>query len=384
MKTNPPLKAWLSFAALASLAVYILACGTSFSPDDSKVLYTTINPKSGASAIAVYDRGTRTSRTMFEPMKVIANKPDEKALILRPQWTADGRSIVTALAPSENHGLVITVCPVEGDKPVRSLLLPDVEKGLEKIQACLPIAGNSVFFGIESDKFVRVDLETGDQLVTNGLPGMQFFPTARRDAIVYTACLDEEKKKVEIGIMNAATFARKMLFQVSDVSDKEPLFFALSRDGSMLALPGKDTNGNSICHIFRNGEAERLLAVATTNEDFSLGNAAFLPDGKTICFAYASQRESETNRAYGIIEIPVDGSKPRRTPLLRGPKDDQVGSFQIDLSNDGRTVAVASTYICADNAPDPRDCALYLVDLTDPERRITRVPVPVLPRKTTD
>jgi hypothetical protein len=384
MKTNPPLKAWLSFAALASLAVYILACGTSFSPDDSKVLYTTINPKSGACAIAVYDRATRTSRTVFEPMKVIADKPDEKALILRPQWTADGRSIVTAFAPSENHGLIITVCPVEGDKAVRALLLPDIGKGFELIQACLPIAGSSVFFGIESNKFVRIDLETGDQLVTNGLPGMQFFPTSRRDAIAYTACVDEKTKKVEIGIMNTATFGRKMLFQVPDVRDNEPPFFALSRDGSLLALPGKDTNGSIICRILKKDAAERRLSVAATNEDFTLGNAVFLPDGGTVCYTYVSRQEPETNRTYGIVEIPVDGGKPRRTPLLRGPKDDQLGFFQMDLSNDGRMAAVASTYICAEKASDSKDCALFLVDLTDPERKITKVPVPVLPRKTTD
>jgi hypothetical protein len=52
--------------------------------------------------------------------------------------------------------------------------------------------------------------------------------------------------------------------------------------------------------------------------------------------------------------------------------------FQGAISHDGKAAAVASTYLaCGDKGLKPDDCALFLVDLKDPNRKVTRVPIPM-------
>ena len=48
----------LALVGLLALSIYILAC-TSFSPDDTKVLYPAFDAPSGAIGMAVYDREAR-------------------------------------------------------------------------------------------------------------------------------------------------------------------------------------------------------------------------------------------------------------------------------------------------------------------------------------
>jgi hypothetical protein len=378
MKTNSALKSWLALVALISLTVYILACGTSFSPDDSKVLYTTVDPKSGVTAIAMYDRGSGTSRTVFEPMLVSGERSDEKAMILRPQWLPDGRSVVAAFVPGGENGLVLAVCPLDGDKPVRLILIPEIAESLKKLQVSLPLADHFLFLG-GADEIVRIDVETGDRRVVPGLPDIRFFGIQKRDAIVYTATADSPESLVDIGVMNPATFSRKPLFRIPEDDLKEDACFTLAGDGSKLAITCRDTNDAYVCRILQKDANDRRLSAGLTNETFMLGNGMFSPDGKVLYFAYASKLESETNTTYGVVELPVDGRAPRRTPLVQCAREDGLGFFQASLSNDGKTIAVASTYLSADNSISAPDCALFLVDLVSPERKITRVPVPLLP-----
>ena len=47
------------------------------------------------------------------------------------------------------------------------------------------------------------------------------------------------------------------------------------------------------------------------------------------------------------------------------------------VSHDGRTAAVSSMYLaCDDSSVAPSDCALFLVELGDSKRKVTKVPIP--------
>ena len=65
MKNNTSRNALLAMIALGALTLYILAC-TSFSPDDTKVLYPAFDD-SGAIGMAVYDREARRSEMLLCP-----------------------------------------------------------------------------------------------------------------------------------------------------------------------------------------------------------------------------------------------------------------------------------------------------------------------------
>jgi hypothetical protein len=88
---------------------------------------------------------------------------------------------------------------------------------------------------------------------------------------------------------------------------------------------------------------------------------------------------------FGVAELPLDGASPRYTPLLSATinKDDSGGVFQLDPSHDQRTIAAASTFLGISGGSrsrmKPEDCALYLVDLSRADRRVTKVPVAVPP-----
>lgn len=77
----------LALVGLAALTIYILAC-TSFSPDDTKVLYPALDPVSGNVGMAVYDRETHRSDLAFVPII-----PDKQAAV-RAQWLEIGRAHV--------------------------------------------------------------------------------------------------------------------------------------------------------------------------------------------------------------------------------------------------------------------------------------------------
>ena len=52
--------------------------------------------------------------------------------------------------------------------------------------------------------------------------------------------------------------------------------------------------------------------------------------------------------------------------------------FQGGLSHDGRAWAAASAYLWAQNEKIANeDCGLFLVDLTDAKRKVTKVAIPV-------
>jgi hypothetical protein len=60
-------------------------------------------------------------------------------------------------------------------------------------------------------------------------------------------------------------------------------------------------------------------------------------------------------------------------------------TLQVDVSHDGKTLAAASTYLQMSSGSKvqrrlkPEDVALYFIDLSRPDRKVTKVPIPPLP-----
>jgi predicted acyl esterase len=96
---------------------------------------------------------------------------------------------------------------------------------------------------------------------------------------------------------------------------------------------------------------------------------------------------AEAEYQLGVLEIPADGGAGRQIPLFRvtGKEDSDVSTLQVDVSHDGKTLAAASTYLQrssgskAQQRLKPEDVALYFIDLSRPDRKITKVPIPPLP-----
>lgn len=400
MKTNSRHTTPLALTALAAITVYILACGTAFSPDDSKVLYSTIDAKTGAIGVAAYDRTTGKSEMLFLPMFQDLDTLKTGPVILRPQWLPDGKSVLVAwpgVAGSKNNdGLTLAVLPFGGAGPVKLFFLPEIEEPAQLLQRPLPIAGHFLFLTRDGESnttsIIRLDLLTGEMRNQTNLPSLKLLPAPHGDGVIYLAELPGDDERGEVGFLNPDTFARMPVFPMSadlPVPDFDDMkgFLAISRDGKRFAFT--DTaDGKPVCRVLQNGKPFKTVPLPESEKKLSFGNAQFAPDGEMVYISFLDRGAGGTNASFGVFELPLNGSALRRNTLIQdcGVKDDSFALyFQLDVSNDGRTLAVASTYLAYENdggsrqLKKPEDCALFLLNLADPQRKVTRVPVPLPP-----
>jgi hypothetical protein len=76
---------------------------------------------------------------------------------------------------------------------------------------------------------------------------------------------------------------------------------------------------------------------------------------------------------FGVLEIPLNEQPLRWIPIFHDSNlNNTLGQAQGSLSHDGRTWAVATTFI--ENLK-PDNYALYLVDVSRSKPKITKVPI---------
>jgi hypothetical protein len=115
---------------------------------------------------------------------------------------------------------------------------------------------------------------------------------------------------------------------------------------------------------------------------FTLSNPQWSPDGKTLYVAVLGPAAVNKKRQYFVGEIPVRGGPARLTPVAEVEFGESFGDsskfsvlIEVSLSPDGDTLATTTAFLEKnDVAPEAR--GLYLVDLRDPERKVTFVPGP--------
>src|ERR1017187_4594359 len=108
MNMKPLLNSILAGVGALSLLIYVLACATSFSPDDRQGLYPSFDPQSGAMAVSIYDRKTGRSETVF----TAANADfatNQQPVLMRAEWLPDGKHILIGRAV-DNDGWSCWCC----------------------------------------------------------------------------------------------------------------------------------------------------------------------------------------------------------------------------------------------------------------------------------
>jgi hypothetical protein len=368
----------LTVVGFAAVLLYILACA-SFSPDDSKVLFPSNDPKTGGTVLAVYDRGAHTTRALlaFPPAR------GNDGYMIRPAWTPDGSHVV-ALWGDNDDEFRITVLPISGKGPMRMLVVKDVKGDMASaVLVPPPIVGSQLFSG-EDGQIRRVDLQSGAELVKK-IEG-ELLLVGQHDRIYYGRELSEEGKdtRVEVGLVDADTLALTPLFETTEAGG-DPPFFAVSRDGARVALAGEKDNVPQIL-VFERNQLRNTIPIGGKADDMKLGFFQWSRDGSTLYGVFRA-KVAETEYQLGVLEVPVAGGAARRIPLFRvtGKEDSDMFTLQVDVSHDGKTLAAASTYLqrSSDSKEQrrlkPEDVALYFIDLSRPDRTITKVPIPPLP-----
>jgi hypothetical protein len=374
----------LTVIGLAAVLLYILACA-SFSPDDSKVLFPSNDPKTGGTVLAVYDRGAHTTRALlaFPP----PSGDNDDGYMIRPAWTPDGSHVV-ALWGDTDKELRITVLPISGKGPTRMLVVKHLEGDMPSAMLVPPpIVGSQLFLG-EDGQIRRVDLQSGVELVQK-LEG-DFLLMGQLDRIYYGRELPGAGAKVtraEVGLVDAATLALTPLFETTEAGG-DPPYFAVSRDGARVALAGEKDNVPQIL-VFEGNQLRNTIPIGSKTDEIDVGFFQWSRDASTLYGAFRT-KVADSEYQLGVLEIPASGGAARRIPLFRvtGKEDSDMSTLQVDVSHDGKTIAAASTYLQTSSAANaqqrlkPEDLALYFIDLSRPDRKITKVPIPPLPAPT--
>jgi hypothetical protein len=382
---NGKRNAALAFVGLLALSIYILAC-TSFSPDDTKVLYPAFDAASGAVGMAVYDRQARTSEMLYVP---IAYDTSETNLviapsILRAQWLANGRDVVIAYAlpkDGDKDSLAVAVVPWAARRPIKTFRVPEIKDLAEAFVVPLCVAGERMFFRTPTKGVARLDLRSG-QLVGHEFEDVKgelsFYPAPDGNGVFYFEADRPSDGNTTFGRLNPNDFSRTPLMVITNRL-KDMTAIAYDPEGkTVVLLAGNDTKAE--LEVWRDGKPVFSREVDTHGKKRVFGNAVLASNGKSLRGAF--QETTSTNAmAYGLMEIPFSDAPVREVALIKdAPVQDEPSAFyfQAAISHDGKTAAVSSAYLALIEKPiSASDCALFFVDLSDPGWKVTKVPIQV-------
>jgi hypothetical protein len=234
-------------------------------------------------------------------------------------------------------------------------------------------AGGSLY--IPGDALVRLDLATGDVESEPFDGGRDVLFFARADTVHYAR--EVKPEGVEIGRVDTEKLALKPAFTLrkEDHGEVAPLL-AFSPDGKQMALPAKKSGKNSLL-ILAGGGVRKSIPLELPPDTCDVGNLEWSPDGTTIYAALLWDKRDSNVAQLGFGEITLATGTVRVVPMVRASKSAEPEPsflfFQIALSPDGKTLAFAPTFL---ELEDPKDAALHLVDLTKPDRTVTRIAAP--------
>jgi hypothetical protein len=379
--------AMLTVVGFAAWLLYILGCA-SFSPDDSKVLFPSNDPKTGGPVVAMYDRAAHTSRALLA-LPVPDPKNNSDAFYVRSLWTPDGSRVVSMWIEGD-HALRVMVLPLTPKEPARLLAVADLGNDVPSpFLMPPPIVGSRLFIS-EKTQIRRVDLESGaeEKKAVDGEPLL----VGVGNRIYYGRTLPDEgtrENRVEFGLVDANTLGLTPMFETSESTQSDTPFFAVSRDGRRLGvLAGKEHARQVLVFETSTPSAPpRRLSLGTEAGPIDAGEFQWSRDGSTVYCVFRKE-VSDDQYQFGVLEVPVDGKAVRQIPFFRvsgSGENPDVFALQVDVSHDGKTLAAASTYLQTPFGKKeaqrlkPEDLALYFVDLSRQDRRITKVPIPPLP-----
>lgn len=390
MKTHKTRNTILALAALAGLSVYILAC-TSFSPDDSKVLYPTFDPGSGAVGMAVYDREAQRSEMLFLPVVYEGAQSNTAALtIMRGQWLGTGRNLVIGYSggkDSDSDSMNLALVPWDGRGPIKLFRVPNMKDAGPGLIVPLCVADERVFLGVAPKEVVRIDLKTGAltrHQFKEAKKDVELYPSPDGKGLFYFEPLEEPAKGASFGRVNPEDFSRTLLMTITnEIPDK--------------SIPAYDSQGKTVAFLETAGETNRLTVLqegkppftrsfGAKGEEKTFGSAGISLKGDMLWATFEKKVAGTNVASYGLIEIPFSDAAIRETTLLAGVQaaDDNAFYFQGSVSHDGKTAAVASTYLaCSEKDFNASDCALFLIDLSAPDRKLTKVPIPLPEKRST-
>ena len=357
----------LPVVAILGCLAYILACRPSWSPDGSKVLYTV------GHKVAIYDCKTKSNRFLSLP-----NLGIEENGIPRAQWSHDGKGIVIAfVAGDQNTKGAVVVAPA--DAPERARLVVQLPLA-DYISPALPEVDGKLYLG--GDRLLRIDLASGKIDERKGKEGQQAYMLAlsrKGIHVLHWRQNNPQSNSYVLGMVDTETLAIKPLLTLKQDDVGENFLFAVSDDGSQTALSRTKEKEQKIL-LVAGSKVTKTITLKVGSEKDGLTSMEWSRDGKTL-YGTLLEKDSQTNQTVcKLCEITVDSGRVRKSPIgtFRALNEQDVNglamALRAPLSPDGKTLALTTTGLPGEE--DAKEGALFLVDLTSPQRTVVRIAPP--------
>jgi len=381
------LYALAGLGGVAAWLVFILACTgwPARSPDGSKVLFilSSPDPKSKDSAVALYDRGTGSATTLY------SYRTSTHDMTPMAQFSRDGRQAILVLNRSDDQPAEVLSLPLDGRKPVLHVALPGT-KGV--MLAPFPEIGGELYMG--SDFIYRMNLATGDLKIKKLTEGEGILLMGDGDPVWYAVFEIErpghEDKGMQFGRLNRDDLSLKPYFEFWD-ADQQKLGIEGFNGVTLTPEPGGAhllvaayVDHKPVLVLFGKIGVDRIIKPEFPT-DCRIASLAWSADGKAIYAALLAPGANKAEQNLVIAETSPGGGQVRLDAVLTMAKtkdlvDTAESAMGLSLSPDGRTLAISTGLLPPDSLKSEQDRALFLIDLTDPARKVTRIAAPALPK----
>ncbi len=383
MKRKKVLHIVLTVIGTGALMAYLIACSPAWSPDGSQILFPYGdyygNFEEKRSGIAMYDKNTGKTTSIWTN--------SEKGAPLWAQWDSTGKKailITPTLGHEDDGAIMVQVLRIGAKEPdhtfgvllPKARLFPLDDPRLRSTP--LPEADGSLFAA--GDSLVRMDLTTGEverRKIPEDLGPV--FLVGNGNRIYYVALT--KKQECHIGTLDPKKLSLSPMLELppKDVGIFSSDWVAVAKDGSAIAILAYRAGGLGLL-LIAGGRVQKsipLMRLPKNEDPVSLlggrpGNLQWAPDGKIIYVSVVSG-ERQPPLKHFFVEITVDTGAIRQTPIVMPKYQGDDSRLWIALSPDGKTIAAMSMHILGGNHAD---LALHLVDLTDPDRKVTKIPPP--------
>ena len=376
----------LALAAIVGFGLFILACTgwLSWSPDGSQIVFGYHDPNVGDSGeyrIALYDVGTGKVRVLNPEVLSVRNKG------FLGQWKQDGSGLFVFATRSDKKLHVMDVSASTGEV-ILEVEVPTRESDSVAILPAVEMQG--VLF-INVDPFTRLDLATSQFTQREQDSSEGFYVFSLGDSRLLYLQARDDLKGLGFGLVDPQTLALNPLFQIAADDPRlrgskgfHPIL-ALEPGSSRIAVPSIREKKDDIVICNETG-IQNVLSPKLPFSNFHIGNLQWAVDGRHLYASVISPLRDNFVQ-YSVAEIDVESGRARAIPIAevntKGDSDFDEMFFlllQVWVSPDQHTIAT-STANLQEGYIAEKDRALYLIDMSRQDQKVTKIPAPIIKKK---